>query len=111
VGIALARVLRDHDVTVVPGGRRALDLLLAGTRFDVILSDLMMPEMSGMELYDAVLHRLPDAAATMVFITGGAFTHDAAAFLERVPNERMSKPFEPQMVRDLVARRLDRMSP
>jgi PAS domain S-box-containing protein len=102
VGAALARVLRDHEVTVVTRARDALALLAEGKPFDVILSDLMMPEMSGMELYDELVRRDPRAAERVVFLTGGAFTPDAKAFLDRVPNAQIEKPFDPKSLRELV---------
>ncbi len=104
VGIVLGRVLRDHDVTLVTRARDALDLLLSGKHFDVILSDLMMPEMSGIDLYDELTRQLPDVAQRVVFISGGACTPAASAFLERVTNERMEKPFDTKGVRALVQR-------
>src|SRR5690606_31983057 len=61
IGASLGRLLRDHDVTVTTRAREALDLALARD-FDVIISDLMMPEMSGMELYEALRRNRPEAA-------------------------------------------------
>ena len=76
--------------------------------FDVILSDLMMPEMTGMDFYDELERRFPDAARRMVFVSGGAFTPKANAFLDRVTNPRIDKPFDPRKVRDIVQQRLRR---
>ena len=104
IGVTLTRVLRAHDVTAVTAAREALSLLEAGVSYDLILSDLMMPEMSGMELYDELSRRFPDAAARVVFISGGAFTAHATTFLEEVPNERLEKPFDPQTIRALARR-------
>jgi two-component system cell cycle sensor histidine kinase/response regulator CckA len=104
IGAVLRRVLREHEVTVVNDARLALDLLGAGRRFDVILSDLMMPVVSGMEFYDEVKRRFPEEADRVVFVSGGAFTPVANAFLDRVTNERLQKPFDPKVVRDLVQR-------
>jgi CheY-like chemotaxis protein len=75
-----------------------------GAGFDVILSDLMMPDISGMELHDRLAQRWPEVALRMVFITGGARTPAGKAFLERVPNERMDKPFDSAAVRTLVGK-------
>ena len=108
VGAVLARVLRDRDVTVVSRAADALDLLAAGRHFDLVLSDLMMPELSGMDLYDEVRRRFPAVASRFVFMSGGAFTPGAIAFLERVSNERIDKPFAPQRVRELVERLVGR---
>jgi two-component system cell cycle sensor histidine kinase/response regulator CckA len=102
VGTALARVLREHDVTVVSKAEQGLELLETGKQFAVIFSDLMMPEMSGMEFYDEVERRFPDVARRVVFVSGGAFTAQANAFLERVSNARVDKPFDPHAVRTLV---------
>jgi two-component system, cell cycle sensor histidine kinase and response regulator CckA len=101
VGVVLGRLLQDHDVTVVTTAKEALDLLVSD-RFDIVLSDLMMPGMSGMDLYDELVRRGSRAAARMVFITGGAFTPAAKAFLDRVSNIRIDKPFGAEVVRDLV---------
>jgi CheY-like chemotaxis protein len=97
------RVLgREHDVTLVAGGREALDLLDAGHRFDAILCDLMMPEMTGMDLYGELSRSTPDAVDRMVFITGGAFTPAARAFLDDVPNQRLEKPVAVETLRAVV---------
>jgi CheY-like chemotaxis protein len=111
VGDVLRRVLRGHDVTAVTSAAEALARLDAGERYDVILSDLMMPAMSGMELHAEVSRRSPEVAARMVFISGGAFTPTAHAFLDRVVNERVEKPFDPQHVRDIVERYVKRRRP
>jgi PAS domain S-box-containing protein len=102
LGLAIRRVLRRHDVTVVTTAQDALDLLAAGKQFDVVLSDLMMPGMSGMELYQALVRLHPTVASKVVFLTGGAFTPEANAFLDRVENERMEKPFDPIKMREMV---------
>ena len=104
VGIILGRVLRHHDVTLLTRAREAVDLVVGGKHFDVIISDLMMPEMSGIDLYDELVRRQPEAAQRMVFISGGAFTIGASAFLDRVANERLEKPFDTAKVRALVDR-------
>ncbi len=80
----------------------ALDLLASGKEFDVILSDVMMPGMSGIELYGQLARLYPKMASRVVFVTGGAFTSEANAFLDRVTNERMEKPFDLQQLRAMV---------
>ena len=102
VGLAVRRVLRGHDVTVVNSAQEALTRIAAGAEFDVILSDLMMPGMSGMDLYGVLLRQNPKMAARVVFVTGGAFTPEANAFLDRIANERMEKPFHFKQLRELV---------
>lgn len=102
IGMALRRILRGHEVTVFATVKEALELLASGKQFDVIFSDLMMPQMTGMDFYHELKRRSPDDAARMVFVTGGAFTPVAAEFLDQIGNERIEKPFSPAAVRDLV---------
>ena len=99
---------REHDVTVSASAGEALQRIAAGERFDVILSDLMMPQMTGMELHDQLLRDVPDQAARMVFLTGGAFTPGAREFLDTVRNHRIEKPFDTQQLRALIN---DRVKP
>ena len=66
----------------------------AGERFAVILCDLMLDPLSGIDLHEALVKRVPDQAARMIFMTGGAFTRQAQRFLEEVPNPHLQKPFD-----------------
>jgi len=105
VGRAVSRILAPpHEVVARTSARAALDDLLGGPPFDVVLCDLMMPEMTGMDLHARLVREAPALAARTVFLTGGAFTPSAREFLDRVPNLRLEKPFEAQALRDLVAR-------
>jgi CheY-like chemotaxis protein len=99
---SLRRVLRGHDLTTTQGGREALDLLLHEQPFHVILCDLMMPDLSGMDLYERVLGARPEAASRFIFVTGGAFTPRARAFFETVATRRLEKPFRAPELRNLV---------
>jgi CheY-like chemotaxis protein len=77
-----------------------------GERFDVILCDLMMPQMTGMDLH-AELRKLDAGCADrIIFLTGGAFTPAARAFLDDVPNQRVEKPFDAQHLRALINDRI-----
>jgi CheY-like chemotaxis protein len=100
---ALARVLSlEHDVVTETSAQRALALLVGGERFDLVLCDLMMPEMTGMDLYDEVSRVAPGLAETLVFMTGGAFTSRAREFLDQVPNARLEKPIDFGALRALI---------
>ncbi len=70
----------------------------------MILSDIMMPEMSGIQFYPQLAARCPDATKKVVFISGGTFTNVAHEFLNSIPNERLEKPFVAKAVRTLVQR-------
>lgn len=103
---ALRRLLsRDnHQITIVPDGRLALDRIQAGERFDAILCDLMMPGMSGMELHAQLLATMPEQAARMIFLTGGAFSSSAKQFLDRLANPWFDKPCDLEALRAVVLR-------
>jgi PAS domain S-box-containing protein len=104
---SVARALgAAHDVEVFDGARALEARLAAGGRFDVILCDLMMPEMTGMELHRLLRVSAPGQAAAMVFMTGGAFTAEAQAFLDEVPNPNVEKPFDLPALRALVRSRV-----
>jgi len=92
----------DHEVIGLERSAEALQLVREGARFDVILCDLMMPEMSGIDFYQALCEHAPEQAAVVVFLTGGAFTPRARRFLEEVPNRWLEKPFDPILLSSLV---------
>jgi PAS domain S-box-containing protein len=104
VARSFGRILDRHEVTIARSARDALDRVAAGESFDVVLCDLMMPDVTGMHLHAELSRVAPAAAARMIFVTGGAFTPEAKAFLERVPNERLDKPVDPATLREAVAR-------
>jgi len=100
---AILRVAgKHHDVQSVLSGSKALKLIRDGARFDVIICDLMMPEVTGMDLHAELLRIAPDQAEAMIFLTGGAFTTGAQGFLDAVPNLRLDKPFEPAQLLSLL---------
>jgi CheY-like chemotaxis protein len=105
VGEAVARSLaEDNDVEIVTDAKHGLARIEAGERFDVILCDLMMPVMTGMDLYAEVVRRAPKLAGKIVFMTGGAFTPRARAFLESVVNPCLEKPLDMAKLRSILAR-------
>jgi len=110
---AIARALRlgladEHDVAIAASGREALAVLLGtdGGPFDVILCDLMMPDLGGIELYEQLHAERPELADRVVFVTGGAFTPQAREFMDRAGVPRLEKPFEIDRVRALVRARV-----
>jgi CheY-like chemotaxis protein len=80
----------------------AREALERGERFDVILCDLMMPQMTGMELHAALERVAPDQARRVVVLTGGAYTEAGRAFLARVALPHVEKPFDAARLRELV---------
>jgi CheY-like chemotaxis protein len=104
VGEAIARSLsEDNDVQVVTDAAHALEKIAAGEHYDVVLCDLMMPVMTGMDLYAEIVRRAPKLAGRFVFMTGGAFTPRARAFIESVVNPCLEKPLDMSRLRSIVA--------
>jgi CheY-like chemotaxis protein len=103
LGQAIRRYLaQDHEVEAVTSARVALDRLIGGARYDVILCDLMMPQITGMEVHATVSKLDPAQAERIVFVTGGAFTESARTFFENTANHRIEKPFDLKTLRHLV---------
>jgi len=92
----------EYDVTVMNSGREALSRLRAGERFDVIVCDLMMPEISGAELHAELLRIAPEQTDRMIFLTGGAFSLSSQHFLDGVTNRWFEKPCNLHQLRDAV---------
>jgi PAS domain S-box-containing protein len=87
-------VERDHNAHVCTSGQEALRAIAEGPGFDVILCDLMMPVMTGMDLHEELTRIDPGLAEKVIFMSGGAFTPRAREFLDRVPNQRFEKPID-----------------
>ena len=95
IRVSITRLLKtEHDVVAVPSGAEAQALLETDRRFDVIFCDLMMPEMSGMELHAWLVDQDPRLARQVVFVTGGAFTPGATEYLAGTGNLTVEKPFD-----------------
>ncbi|MDQ3038025.1 MAG: response regulator [Myxococcota bacterium] len=103
----LARTLQillgdEHDVEVVTSGGAARATLENDGAFDAILCDLSMRDVSGMDLHAWLMAAHPAIAARMIFMTGGAYTAESRAFLDRVPNPRVEKPFRLEDLQAIV---------
>jgi CheY-like chemotaxis protein len=104
VGESIRRILgRENDVFLASRGAEAIPMVVE-RQYDLILCDLLMPDMTGMELYEKVIAAAPDKARQIVFMSGGAFSPGARAFLDRVPNRRIEKPIDTTELRALVAK-------
>jgi CheY-like chemotaxis protein len=97
------RILRlDHEVVGTHDPGEALGRIERGERFDLILCDLMMPTMSGVDLHAAIARFAPHVARRMVFLTAGAFTEKTRAFLASGEVVWLDKLCEPDHLRDVV---------
>jgi signal transduction histidine kinase/ActR/RegA family two-component response regulator len=104
IGSVMKRILgRVHEVVVVQSGREALAVLEKDDGFDRVFCDLMMADLTGMDLHARLTERRSECLSRFVFMTGGGFTDRARAFLEDVSATRLDKPFEAEVIRALVA--------
>ena len=99
-------LISHHDIETKLGAREALRHFGQDRRFDVVLCDLQMPEMSGVELYTAVKQQWPDLAERFIFITGGAFSPEARRFLEDPSVACINKPFQLRELLELIEARV-----
>lgn len=107
IGNAVKRALgKEHEIVPALSAEEALAYLATDKDIDLVLCDLLMPQMTGMELYEVLRGSDPQLAEQMIFLTGGAFTTRAKAFLDEVPNQRIEKPFDPLHLRALLNDRL-----
>ena len=99
---ALCRALRGYELVTAANGQEAMAHLTADGPFDLILCDLMMPGVSGMDIYLHLRARHPGHEQLLVFLTGGVFTDEAHEFVSSISNPVVQKPFNFQQLRSLV---------
>lgn len=103
----VAAVLADllagdgHRVEIAPNGARAIERLQAET-YDVILSDLRMPELDGPSFYRTLVHHGHPLVRRFIFVTGDALGEGARKFLEETGVLSVSKPFEREQIRRVI---------
>lgn len=99
---SLARSLRRWwRVVAVESGQAALEAL-DHQRFDAVACDLQMPGLSGIHVADLLARQRPDVLARTVFLTGGAMTREAEAFLARPDITYVEKPVDVSRLNDAL---------
>lgn len=100
----------QHRVVDVASAEAALDVLRADSDFDLILSDMVMPQMSGAQLFDRLLDERPELAKKFVFVSGGSASGSEAARLREKAVRLLLKPFTPDELLRFVAEQLELQS-
>ncbi len=100
--------LDGHRVTPAFNGAEALALLNAGD-YDLILSDVRMPAVGGPTFFEILQTTRPDLLAKVIFVTGDTMSHSTQEFLQRAARPVLSKPFDPERLRQMVRENLERL--
>ena len=102
LGRAISRALTDHDVTVVSRAQDAFALLQGNATFDLVLCDLLMPEVGGSGVFERLKAEWPRLARNLIFMTGGAFSPESREFLAQSPQPVLTKPFSSDELRAAI---------
>ena len=94
-----------YQVETAANGRMALEKLRERT-YDLLLSDLRMPELDGMGLYEELARHYPHLLPRLIFLTGDTLNAETTRLLEQVGAPRLSKPFTATEVRRVVQQAL-----
>jgi PAS domain S-box-containing protein len=105
IGALLADILdpERHCIETAGSGREALERIERDSGYDVILTDLRMPQLDGPALYREIRTRWPDLARRVVFVTGDILSPQVRQLLEESRCPVIEKPFVPGEVRRVVA--------
>lgn len=99
----IAKLLRPRRVDVALGGREALERLLGDAAYDVVLCDLQMPDLSGMDVFEQVRRARPGFERRIVFMTGGALNARAAELVATSECPVLDKPFDATALASAIA--------
>ena len=90
--VAETLAAEGYEVETARNGREALEKITLRS-FDLVLCDLRMPELDGVELYRALEKRHPDLLRRIAFVTGTTESPDYSRFLEETAVPVLHKPF------------------
>lgn len=102
---------RQHEVVAACSGSEAQEILTQDVAFDLILCDLTMPGITGIELFDWATQRTHGLSEKFVFMTGGAITDASADFLATRVNSTLEKPFQLERLESVVSEQLAKTKP
>jgi CheY-like chemotaxis protein len=103
VSRAMRRMLgRWHSVVLAASAHEAIEALRADPSFDVVLCDVMMPDVSGIELFQRIRSQWPQLSSRVAFLTGASFTPRVGEFLASLSNPRLTKPVNASVLNDFV---------
>lgn len=101
VARAIGRMLAEHEVEICTSAAEALDLL-GKIRFDVVLSDVMMPQLNGYELYQRAVAQDPALHDSWIFMSGGMFGGETASRIQETGCALIEKPIDSNLLRRTI---------
>ena len=87
-----------HECVGFTNAQAAIEILKDNNTFDVIICDLMMPKMSGIQFFEALRQFAPHYLSRVIFLTGGSFTEDADRFLAKPEIAFFEKPIDTKLL-------------
>jgi PAS domain S-box-containing protein len=99
---ALRRVLREHELHFAQSGREALEILARDQSWDVVLSDIIIPDLSVTELYERVRRDWPELKERLVFLSGGGQAPSTEILLRDSGCPVLEKPVETATLRRVI---------
>ncbi len=92
----------EFEVITAVSGTEALSLIAGGTALDWVITDIVLPGQSGIDLYERVKVHDARLAEHFIFVTGAAAQPEVRAFVQRIANPVFEKPFDFGTVRSLL---------
>ncbi|MBI4508452.1 MAG: response regulator [Deltaproteobacteria bacterium] len=109
IGTVIRRIMASTcAVTAVTTPREGLDLIAQGMRFDLILCDMLMPEINGIQFYERCRIIDEEQASRIAFMTGGSLLAETEEFLRTTARSCLEKPFNTDQLRAMVSSLIDR---
>jgi two-component system NtrC family sensor kinase len=101
---SLSYMLKNkYNVVTVQGGCEALEWLKDNKNsFDILITDLSMPNTSGEDIYHFISAKMPGKEKYIIFMTGGSYQSSIDEFLASINNSILEKPFSSSMLLDVI---------
>lgn len=106
IATAFKRALQHYEMEAVESGRAAIDALTDDPSFALIFCDILMPDLTGMDVFQWAKSRMPGVEERFIFMTGGLYNPMVMDFLRSTKNLTLEKPFNPVELRRVVEERV-----
>lgn len=90
------------NIELETSGSRGLERMLEDDSFQLVLCDLSLPDLSGIDIYQRISKEKPELTKRFVVMTGGAVSSESREFLDAYEGPLLNKPFTLSQVESLV---------